>query len=808
MPAETAIFRQCLDEAIGASAKLIERSLDLALNTLQEAENKSGKTAERHELADASRELHKQRADWISRFPRELRLAIEVPPAPATPSATPGAGKLESLTLVDDAQVDKTIESLRLSEMLQSMVEQPLAELDGLMSSALGLAAVRPEQNPLRPEIFAHVLRKVMTSAVHQPAWPALWARHLAPAMGRELEQLYRKLIQLLTQANVRAASYSVLSVPSAPAAVAAAAQRNQHGQMHGQAQPQRQDAAGSFHTGDMPPRNDPRTRGGSAWADLSAFTLRDELIQDFLFRGGSQAEAPLAPAYYARVSTELNDLLAQPPDEPAFVDAQEQQQYRGMPAVDRPLRQISTDTALRNEVWGELGGARQRSLVRTQLKKQAQRVGQVLGLEVVRKLVNQVAQDPRLLAPVRESIVALEPSLLRLAMVDPRFFSDDRHPGRRLVERVAERSFKFNDEFSSEFQDFSASVEHAFSELNGREVEDLEPFQSALASLEATWTEQDAQEERQREEVMEAVRFAEQRQAQADQIAWDLSQRSDLEDVPSVVQDFLYGPWALVMAHARMTDGQQQIDPGAHGSVVTDLLWSVKRDITLRQPARLIEMIPSLLERLRVGLAALGQTPQENDAFFETLEKLHRPVLRLRAKRRRDAGESAPMELEPEADIPQPAPRQQPKTGNTPWMGQKELDVAGFQDTLPTDYAELAQQAEQSGAAAGSDADDLANAVQLAAAQVEQMIAGLREGCWVDLCSKGKWLRARLIWASSKGTLFMFASHGGQPHSMTRRSCERLLRDRLLRPVEMHGVVSHAIGALADKPQREAVAA
>ena len=71
------------------------------------------------------------------------------------------------------------------------------------------------------------------------------------------------------------------------------------------------------------------------------------------------------------------------------------------------------------------------------------ERLGQVLGLEVVRKLVNQVAQDPRLLVPVRESIVALEPSLLRLAMVDPRFFSEETHPGRRLMERVAQRSFK-----------------------------------------------------------------------------------------------------------------------------------------------------------------------------------------------------------------------------------------------------------------------------------------------------------------------------------------------------------------------------
>ena len=56
------------------------------------------------------------------------------------------------------------------------------------------------------------------------------------------------------------------------------------------------------------------------------------------------------------------------------------------------------------------------RRLLRGLLQRKLTRVGQVLGMEVVKKLVTQVAQDPRLLVPVREAIVALEPSLLRLA--------------------------------------------------------------------------------------------------------------------------------------------------------------------------------------------------------------------------------------------------------------------------------------------------------------------------------------------------------------------------------------------------------
>ena len=72
-----------------------------------------------------------------------------------------------------------------------------------------------------------------------------------------------------------------------------------------------------------------------------------------------------------------------------------------------------------------------------------------------------------------------------------------------------------------------------------------------------------------------------------------------------------------------------------------------------------------------------------------------------------------------------------------------------------------------------------------------------LHTGCWVDLCSRQRWRRAQLVWASTKGTLFMFESHGGLPHSMTRRSCERLVAGHMLRLVGSHGVVAHALEAL-----------
>ncbi len=481
--------------------------------------------------------------------------------------------------------------------------------------------------------------------------------------------------------------------------------------------------------------------------------------------------------------------------------------------------------------------------MVRTQLKKEATRVGQVLGLEVVRQLVNQVAQDSRLLAPVREAIVALEPSLLRLAMVDPRFFSDEGHSGRRLMERVAQRSFKYNDEYSPEFAVFSQAVSGRFNELNALAIEDAKPFGMALAALEQAWDQQDQLEFESRHKVLRALHFAEERQQRADQIATELSARSDLDNVPGVVLDFLFGPWSLVMAHARLVDQRKQVDPEGFGSVVPDLLWSVKRNVTLKRPAKLIEMIPGLLDKLHGGLDMLGQSTRENGKFFESLMKLHQPVLKLRRlKSRRDADESGVAPLEAEEPMATPEQRRA-RAAEQPWLGREELDAAGFEDTQPTAPGELvamdewpetppaiprpdrptAERPSAAVAAVSAKSPDTPDTAQTAeaeaeaeaeanasppahsAAQAEAILLGLRTGSWVDLYSKRRWLRAQLVWASSKATLFMFLSHGGQPHSMTRRSCEKLIMQRWLRPVDTQAVVAQALDAVASEAATQA---
>lgn len=837
MAAQPDVLLDCYQAAAGAAAAAFERCADHVTLELQTLETQSLELAERDALAESWRYLQSHKTVWAQHYAQHLLIEFTKPTV-----TRPGLGKNEqvapskvaSFGLVDDADLTQKIETQRLLQDLLRATDNTLTELDALVGSALGLGFLAPERNPLRPEVFTRVLQQLMGASLEDAAATQLSIRHMAKPLGRELNLIYRQAIEVLTQATVQTAHHQFRLQPAAPAPLKPTALA---------AQPDASTYSGpGTHPGGgvQGVISRPQTL-----ADLSCQGVKAGLFSDFLSNGGgAAAEQGLAAPYYDDIQAELaaikassaaaafaqgNSASAATPLSPTA-----QGRLERTPAVDRPPRAVNAHTALSEQLWGPYGTARARTLVRTLLEKEATKVSQVLGLDVVRELVSQVAQDPRLLGPVREAIVALEPSLLRLAMVDPRFFCDERHAGRQLMERVAQRSFKYNDEFSPEFNEFFLALTATFNQLNASTVDDTKPFRAALATLEQTWNAQDQQEFDKRQRVLQALRFAQERQDKADQIALDLSARSDLEKVPGVVLDFLFGPWALVMANARLLDARNQVDPEGFGSVVPDLVWSAKSDVTLKQPAKLIAMLPGLLEKLHSGLAMLGQNPKENEAFFESLMTLHRPVLELRRlKSQRDAEDSNAIPLEPEEEAVTPAERLEKlrALSDAPlWMGRNDLDAAGFEDTQPTQAAELAEAIpcdSQTGELSAAGEPENTTLVYLPGAPValppnqnidhrsEQVkaqaaltLSRLKIGSWVDLYSKCQWLRAQLIWASSHAALFMFISHGGQPHSMTKRSCEKLIAQRLLRPVDTQGVVAQALGAVVDAAAAQSRAA
>ena len=873
------LIKRSRQEAVFLASSMIDRCVEAASTALQEAERKASSMPTRIELDDAAAGLLKHRAamragyaakvdDAVGTALHEARTQADVQPAEK------GGRMLDadsSLALLDDAEVARFVEASRLQQTAMPVVEQELARLDSLMSSALGLPVVRADLNPLRPDVLCKALLELLESFSETPQVRAHWTKALARPFANELKRLYESIGKLLEAQGVEEARYRLKLTEGGMAPPPKAGQ-----------------AGGSGQGGGGPGGNGHGTPGGGGGdkampSDAEAVRQRralfprmgdlaqaqpavpQALIRDFLYRPQWVAEndEPLPPAYYEEVHAQLASAIRSSAQAPSFDEAAQARQRlrdKALSVVDRPTRAVDVATPLPPEQWGEaaLPAARTRTLM--ELKGRATKISQALGLDAVRTLVTQVAGDGRVMAPVREAFVAMEPALLRMAMKDPRFFGDDHHPARRLIEGVAQRSFKYNDEYADEFEHFMAPVRDAVRELNDQSEASNSAFSDRLQQLEGRWQAEDVGEKEVQDASLRSMHFAQERQALADKVAWEFSLRSDLDRVPTVVADFLFKDWSLVIAHAQLVDKRGGVDPGGYLAVVTDLLWSVKREAVLKEPRRLFEVVPGVLKTLRRGLDMLGKEGHETDSFFTALMRYHDPVLRLRRLRSaRDAEASGLARLEDESSfmVPLdmesesiPLERPSPRAAEQPWLGRHELAAAGFDDdaehssgltplgadeslsaVVPLDSEQPADvttfdvpqasqgavgdfvplgEAEPASAqpvpASRRDAVSPAEAPADEAEQARQraILERLRTGDWVDLRVRGQWRRAQLSWSSENGSLFMFVSRGGRPHSMTRRTCEKLIRQRHLRPVDAAAVVDKALRRLSENRSDE----
>ena len=849
-------------EALLHAAPMLDRAIQAACGAIEEDQRNARSVSRRLQLGDAHAALLRYAPRLRAEFPQVLMQRIESAlraDTQAEPQRRPSSED-STLALLDDTEVARFVEASRLQQNAMPVIERSLGVLDSLMSSVLGLPVVRAELNPFRPDVYCGALLRVLEDQPETAEVRALWTRHIGRPFAAEMHAVYEALIALLEASGVEEARYRLRLTEGSGSGAGGGGGRGAEVTGGGDAGSGGSGSAGggfgSGGSGGSGGVGDAATEQGArrasaagsraARARARAFMPRmDQLsqarpavgaamIREFLYQPQwvEEYDEPLPPGYYDAVDAEMEGLGRRPPAAfDAAAHALDSEQRRSQSVMERPVRPVGVELPLPPDDWGEHGSVQARTRALMELKSKAKKISQVLGLDAVRALINQVADDERMLAPVREAFVALEPALLRMALDHPRFFGDESHPARMFVEAVAQRSFKYNDEFDPEFEHFMLPVRAAVRELIELPVATPKDFEERRLSLQTQWKQRDDGERETREQAQNSMQFAQERQTLADRIAWEFSLRSDLVGVPAVVADFLYRDWSLVIAHAQLTNTGARLDPGGYLAVVSDLLWSVNREQAIKQPARLFDVVPGLIKTLRRGLDMLGKEPAETQAFFDALIRYHDPVLRLRRLRSAQDVEASgfartgnswdalpPLE---EQVAEQPAPRK----AEQPWLGRHEREAAGFEDTGALDWAATAAPTPaEAPAGDAADAavpvlteklepavDDPAQPVAPAAASPAELteselltriraeVARLRTGDWVDLYVHGRWRRAQLSWMSDNGSLFMFVSHGGRAHSMTQRTCEKLMRLRHLRPVEIDPVVERALKRLSE---------
>lgn len=264
-------------------------------------------------------------------------------------------------------------------------------------------------------------------------------------------------------------------------------------------------------------------------------------------------------------------------------------------------------------------GSALVGACLRERLAAQAQGMAQVLSLEVVALMVDNLVQDTRLLASVRDIIARLEPALLHLVMVDARFFIDKQHPARRLLQEISQRGLAFGSVEDAHFNAFMVSLQRIVSPLASLQIDSAEPFDAALGSLMQVWNDAAARGDtgQRVDSAVAVLRFAEERNLLAEKMVAGMQSLAGLRQVHQSLVDFLSGPWAQVMACAQLKDETGADDPGGYKALVSTLLWSAQPELTRRHIDKLTKLVPQLLSGLRAGLRLIDYPSFKTSVFL-----------------------------------------------------------------------------------------------------------------------------------------------------------------------------------------------
>ncbi len=210
----SAALESLIREAARQGLDIMDEVLRQARATLQRQIDQAPDLASRDARARVVSVLVQAGPELRARYPDLLQQAFvrELGDAPATTTleAGPSSIKFGQLELMDEQQVQLRISAARGLQQALLETEHELAELNTLVSALLGFDQVRPERNPLRPEVYVEALQQLISDMPGDSAAQSACRQLLVPLLGKCLRPPYLALLATLQAQQVQPVGYAI----------------------------------------------------------------------------------------------------------------------------------------------------------------------------------------------------------------------------------------------------------------------------------------------------------------------------------------------------------------------------------------------------------------------------------------------------------------------------------------------------------------------------------------------------------------------------------------------------------------------
>ncbi len=558
------------DKAAQQLRLALQTLFDNADDSLFEIADRATSNAEQNAFFEAMRDLRMKRRSIERGFLQQVfesfaRLNQYEIGKPAQQDAS-----FESLALVQNDELEETVAVDTMVAKVKSRAAQPLSHLTTRMNAMVS-RKLDDKSNPLGPQQLCESFLEACSTLGVDIKVKLIILKLFERYVLADLDQLYAESNQALVAAGV------LPELQSSPSRRA----------------PSRQGAPGTNST-------TTGYSGHAMHADEESLQEAFGALQSLLSElRGSALPARNTPSDAVPITS--NDLM-------------------------RLLSHLQTRAPLRVDDF-DLQGQLEQLLHRISAKSGKSRVVGEMDEDVINlvsMLFEFILDDRTLPDSLKALIGRLQIPVLKVAVLDKTFFSRGSHPARRLLNEIASAAMGWGDQDEAQRDTLYQKIEQVVARLLNDFVDDPSIFSELLADFLAF-----TGDERRRSELLEQrTRDAEEGRAKAEmarqEVEHALNQRLLGKTLPEVVVRLLQEAWSKVLLLTCLKHGTESEQWQSALVTMDDLIWSVEPHDDPASRARLLQLVPSLLRKLREGLVSAAFDPFSTSQFFTQLEALH----------------------------------------------------------------------------------------------------------------------------------------------------------------------------------------
>lgn len=652
----TAILNACRDLMLHRSNLQMAASFDRLSDILLDNAAKAYEPKVVGSLLDARSVLLRERAAIAETFASELTLRLNnrkpclIPTAPSK--------EAEELSLQTDDVLDEYVSARAVARSIESACLGELPVFHQKIAFLKRTPTLKMDEDPFSPQSVVSALLEAMQSIGSDADVRRHWLRGLGGIGGMGFNDVYADLNRYLTDVGIAVQKPRAAARPGAPgggggggagASAGGGAQQGYPGMQGGYADAGAGGYADSSMMGGGMSAQDAYMAGQYSQlmtqpdavplqqlaTNLVSLVERLQHVIPGITGGPAAADPSLSQMVRAKEAMQISAALG--------FAANGAFRAPLMAGVDRKLLASLTDLQLRAEQLDFSASApapAPRTVLREVVPGYASGDISVLDAtttELVAMLFDFVLARRELRDEIKVLLGRLQIPMLKAAMVDRGFFSRKNHPGRQLLNRLADAGLGWSPDEGVDdplFRKIHDVVEHISRDF----VDDLGIFTAALVDLEQFIAEQELDAKPAIEAETAEAEAADRHIAAVIEAKQAVEARISQQALPEQVKEFIEVAWQPHLQDALLERGKDSGEYEKAVEALDELIWSVTPKDQPAERAQLSQRVPSLVRRLREGLKSLSD--ETISPFFDKLFEVHSGLLR----------GAAPEYVEPEA--------------------------------------------------------------------------------------------------------------------------------------------------------------